>query len=98
MTLVEARPQQTEVIVSPPPSFNTSSSAMRSERELKYTARTDESLTTMLPDVSVNPPTEFDIEVHIDRSIIKDARPIYGSAVGPDGFTSTVPPAQGYPV
>ncbi len=73
---------------------------MRSERELKYTARTDESLTTMLPDVSVNPPTEFDIEVHIDRSIIKDARPrpIYGDAVGPDGFTSTVPPAQGCPV
>ena len=73
---------------------------MRSERELKYTARTDESLTTMLPDVSVNPPTEFDIEVHIDRSIIMDARPrpIYGDAVGPDGFTSTVPPAQGCPV
>jgi len=90
----EARPQQTEVIVSPPPSFNTSSSAMRSERDLKYTARTDDSLATMLPDVSVNPPTEFDIEVHIDRSILKDSRPIYGDAVGPDGFTSTVPPAQ----
>jgi len=69
----EARAHQTTVIASPPPSMNTLSlSGVRSEGSLKHEAMRG-SLTAELPD-SHNPANTFDLEVHIDRSIIRDAR------------------------
>jgi hypothetical protein len=105
MILVEARTEQAEVIASPPPSFNTASlrppSQVDKERIQAIGINGTRSLTTTLPDVSHNPgppgpPSEFDIEVHIERSIVRDARPAYREAIGPDGYVH--PFAQGYHV
>jgi len=105
MMLVEARTEQAEVIASPPPSFSTAGlrPPSQADKELIEAIRINDtrSLTTTLPDVSHNPPgppSEFDIGVHIERSIVRvrDARPTYGEAIGPDGYAH--PFTQGYHV
>jgi len=99
----EARTEQAEVFASPPPSFNTASlrppSQADKERIHAIGINDTRSLTTTLPDVSHNPPgppSEFDIEVRIERSIVRDARPAYRESIGPDGYVH--PFAQGYHV
>jgi len=70
----EARHKQPGVIASPPPSFNTAA-ALRPQA--------DKERIQAISDVSHNPSSplsEFDIEVHIERSIVKDVRPTYGEA------------------
>jgi len=52
-----------------------------------------------ISDVSHDPSrtlSEFDIEVHIEKSIVRDVRPTYGEAIGPDGHAH--PFTQGYHV
>jgi hypothetical protein len=77
MRSVEVRARQTSAIVQPPPTWNTSSSALRSDQKTK-----DETITEDLKaDLGVDhskAPSEFDITVHFDRSIIRDASPLYG--------------------
>lgn len=72
MRSAEARAQQTSVIVQPPPTWNTSSSALRSDQQTKHETIGED----LKADLSVDPrktPSEFDITVHIDRSVIRDA-------------------------
>jgi len=97
----EARPEQVEVIASPPPSFHTAALRPVADKERTQSIKINDtrSLTTTFPDVSHNlpeSPSEFDIEVHIERSIVRDARPTYGEAIGPDGYAH--PFTQGYHV
>jgi hypothetical protein len=98
MMVIEARHIQTGVIASPPPSFRTSA-ALRpqadNERIQAISINDTRSLGSTLPDVSYNPPeplSEFDIEVHIERTIVRDARPTYGDskAIGPGGYLSQI--------
>jgi hypothetical protein len=104
MMLIEERHIQAGVIASPPPSFRTTA-ALRPQADKERTQaikiNDTRSLTTTLSDVSHNPPgpvSEFDIEVHIERTIVRDARPTYGDseAIGPDGYAH--PFTQGYHV
>ena len=98
MMVIEARHIQTGVIASPPPSFRTSAALRpQADKERIQAIKIDDTrnLTTTLSDVSHNPPeplSEFDIEVHIERTIVRDARPTYGDskAIGPDGYLSQI--------
>jgi hypothetical protein len=74
---IEVRAKETEVIVSPPPTFNTT--GLRSDGQTKHEMTVDGNMTTesLSPDESRKPPSEFDIEVHIDRTVIRDARQPY---------------------
>jgi hypothetical protein len=74
---IEVRAKQTEVIVSPPPTFNTT--GLRSDGQTKHEISVDGNMTTesLSPDESRKTPSEFDIEVHIDRTVIRDARQPY---------------------
>ena len=96
MGTIEVRAKQTEVIVSPPPTFNTT--GLRSDGQTKHEISVDGNMTTesLSPDESRKTPSEFDIEVHIERSIVRDARPTYGEAIGPDGYSHRF--TQGYHV
>jgi len=101
MMLVEARLEQAGVIASLPPSFNTAALRPVADKEQIQAIKINDtrSLTTTFPDVSHNvpgPPSEFDIEVHIERPMIRDARPTYGEAIGPDGYAHRF--TQGYHV
>jgi len=71
----EARAHQTTVIASPPPSLNTlSSSGLRSESQVKREPMHGSLIAEMPDSQTQNPPSTFDVEVRIDRSIIRDAR------------------------
>jgi len=73
----EVRARQTSVIVQPPPTWNTSSSALRSDQQTKDATITED----LKADLGVGhrkAPSEFDITVHFDRSVIRDASPLYG--------------------
>jgi hypothetical protein len=72
--------RQTSAIVQPPPTWNTSSTVLRSDQQTK-----DETMTEATEDLKADlgvghrkTPSEFDITVHFDRSIISDASPLYG--------------------
>jgi len=73
----EVRAKQTEVIVSPPPTSNTT--GLRSEGQTKHELSVDVNMTTesLSPDESRKTPSEFDLEVHIDRAVIRDVRQPY---------------------
>ena len=76
MTSTEARTRQSTAIASPPLE---SSRSMPSVIQMKLESCVDGSLTTNLTEKdSHNPPSEFDIEVRIDRSIFRDTRPPRG--------------------
>ncbi len=99
--LIEARHKQAGVIASPPPSFITAALRPQADKERIQAIKIDDtrSRTTTLSDVSHNPSrplSEFDIEVHIERSIVRDVRPTYGEAIGPDGYAHRF--TQGYHV
>ena len=99
--LIEARHKQAGVIASPPPSFITAALRPQADKERiqEITINDTRSLTTTLPDVSHNPPgppRKFYDEVHIERSIVRDVRPTYGEAIGPDGYAHRF--TQGYHV
>jgi len=86
----EARHKQTGVIASPPPSLS-NSAALRPQA--------DKERIQAISDVSHDPSrrlSEFDIEVHFEKSIVRDVRPTYGEAIGPDGYAH--PFTQGYHV
>jgi hypothetical protein len=90
MMLIEARHKQVGVIASPPPSFS-NPAALRPQA--------DKERIQAISDVSHDPSrtlSEFDIEVHIEKSIVRDVRPTYGEAIGPDGHAH--PFTQGYHV
>jgi|HubBroStandDraft_3_1064219.scaffolds.fasta_scaffold1814493_1 hypothetical protein len=77
MKSAEARAQQTSVIVQPPPTWNTSSSALRSDQQTKHETISED----LKADLHVDhrkTPSEFDITVHIDRSVIRDASQPHG--------------------
>jgi len=74
----EVRAKQTSAIVSPRPTFNTSTTAVRSEGQMKHELSVNTNLTADLPVISYGAPDEFDIEVRIERAMIRDARPPYG--------------------
>ena len=76
MPSTEARTLQSTVMVSPPSTLKISSTpSLGSERQMKLESCVPGSMTANLTDEdSHNPPSEFDIEVRIDRSILRDAR------------------------
>jgi hypothetical protein len=77
MGSTEVRAQQTSAIAAPPPTWNTSS-GLRSDQQTKDEIISEElkaGLHVGDPDKS---PSEFDITVRIDRSVMRDARQPYG--------------------
>jgi hypothetical protein len=78
MRSAEVRAQQTSVIVSPRPTYNTSATAVRSEGQTKHEISVNGNSTADLPVISYGHPDEFDIQVAIERAVIRDARPPYG--------------------
>ena len=71
--------RQSTVVVSAPSTMKISTPSERSEAQMKLESCVHGSLTTNLTDEdSHNPPSEFDIEVRIDRSILRDARQPHG--------------------
>jgi len=78
MRSAEVRAQQNSAIVSPRPTYNTSSTAVRSEGQTKLEISVNENSTADLPVVSYGHPDGFDIQVRIERAMIRDARPPYG--------------------
>lgn len=85
--------QRTSDAVSQHPTANTNTSALCLDGDMKHGSKTDENLTA---DNSEPLPSEFDIEVRIDRSAIGGARPPDGAA-GPDLYPSPRPVWDGVP-
>lgn len=80
MRSAEVRAQQASAIVSPRPTCNTSTTAVRSDGQTKHELSINTSLAGNLPVVSYGLPDEFDIEVRIERAMIRDAMPPYGGS------------------
>jgi hypothetical protein len=76
MRSAEARARQAPVLASPPPTLNTFTSALRAGgppmHELE--ARTNGKLTGDPQEESHNTRSEYDIEVQVDMSMIRDTR------------------------
>ena len=74
MRSAEARARQVPVIVSPPPTVNTFTSAYRADGPSMRETRTNGKLTGDLQEESNNTRSEYDIEVQVDMSMIRDPR------------------------
>src|SRR5579863_3712451 len=92
MRLAESsRAQQTTVMVSTLPTLNMATSPVFSEGQTKVTKRETNAsgnLTGDPPKGSHYPPSEFDIEVHIDRSTTEDPRQPGGEPIDRDSYAT----------
>ena len=74
MTSTEARTHRSTGTVSPPSTLKISTPSVDSEGQMKLEGVHGSLMANLTDEDSHNPPSEFDIEVRIDRSILRDAR------------------------
>ena len=89
MRSAEERAKHTSAIVSPPPTLNTATSPVFSDRQTKRETKAgSRDLTRDLPKGPHHPPNKIDIEVDIDRSTIGDAGQPDGEHIDQDRYTT----------
>ena len=88
MRLAESSAQQTAVIVSTLPTLNMATSPVCSEGQTERETKASGNSTGDLPKGSHSPPSKSDIEYHIDRSTIGDARQPDGEPIDRDSYAT----------